>query len=76
MPSMTHVKPSVSQLILDQLAVREMRLLALTVAVRKTMSRTVVFKGDLAETVKAALRKLVLSKAVDSVEGVYSLPAR
>ena len=70
---MSTPKPSISQLILEQLAVREMRLLTLIVAIRKSMSHTSVFKGDLSETVKAALRKLVLAKAVDAVEGVYSL---
>jgi hypothetical protein len=69
-------KPSISELILNQLAVREMRQLSLTVAVRKTMDKSVVFKGDLSETVKAALRKLVLAKEVDAVEGVYSLAER
>jgi hypothetical protein len=66
-------KPSVTKLILEQLSHGEMRVLSLTVAIRKGMVGSAHFKGDLSATVKSALRALVAAKVVQDVEGVYSL---
>ena len=63
----------VTRLILDQLAHGEMRLLALTVAVRRGLDPSEGIKGDLSEAVKSALRKLIAAKLVADVEGVYLL---
>ena len=63
----------IDHLILNQLARGEMRLLALVVAVRKSLGRTEAVKGDLSTIVKSSLRKLVASNAVVDVEGVFSL---
>jgi hypothetical protein len=63
----------ITQLILDKLAEGEMRLLVLTVAVRKGLGGTEGIKGDLSKAVQAALRKLVASKMVEDVGGVYVL---
>ncbi len=63
----------ISQLILDELAHGEMRLLVLVVAIRKGLDRSEGIKGDLSAAVKSALRKLVAAKAVTDVEGVYGL---
>jgi hypothetical protein len=69
----TLVKPSVTKLILEQLGHGEMRVLSLTVAIRKGMVGSAHFKGDLSATVKSALRALVAAKVVQDTEGVYSL---
>jgi hypothetical protein len=63
----------INQMILEQLGRGEMRLLVLTVAVRRAFGGSEGVKGDLSTAVKSALRKLVSSKAVVDVEGVYSL---
>jgi hypothetical protein len=63
----------INQMILDQLGRGEMRLLVLIVAVRKAFGGAEGVKGDLSTAVKSALRKLVTSKVVVDVEGVYSL---
>jgi hypothetical protein len=63
----------VTRLILDQLTHGEMRLLALTVAVRRGLDPAEGIKGDLSEAIKSALRKLVASKVVLDVEGTYVL---
>ena len=63
----------IDHLILNQLSRGEMRLLALVVAVRKSLGRTEAVKGDLSTIVKSSLRKLVAAKAVVDVEGVFSL---
>jgi len=63
----------IDHLILNQLGRGEMRLLALVVAVRKSLGRTEAVKGDLSTIVKSSLRKLVASNAVVDVEGVFSL---
>jgi hypothetical protein len=73
MAAMATSRTPVSQLILDQLAQREMRVLALTVAIRKAMAGSPYFKADLSTTVKSALRTLVSSRVVVEVEGTYSL---
>jgi hypothetical protein len=61
------------QIVLNQLATGEKRLLTLVVSVRKEMGPAGNIKGDLSVMVKAALRKLVASKVVLDEEGVYSL---
>jgi len=66
----------IDRLILDQLERGEMRLLALVVAVRRSLGKSEAVKGDLSTIVKSSLRKLVLSNAVVDVEGVYSLRPR
>lgn len=60
------------QMILDQLAGGEMRLLVLVVSVRKALAGSVV-KGDLSAQIQSALRGLVASKFVVNSDGVYSL---
>jgi hypothetical protein len=66
----------ISDIILKQLAGGDRQLLVLTVAVRKAMGRSAKITGDLPETVKSTLRKLVAAKEVVDVEGVYSLSPR
>ena len=63
---------NLNQLILDQLAEREMRLLVLIVGVRKSLGGSTI-KGDLAARVQSALRSLVASKSVVDDDGAYSL---
>jgi hypothetical protein len=63
----------INQLVLDQLARGEMRLLTLVVAVRKALGATAFYKGDLSAAVSAVLRKLVCSKTVTDNQGVFSL---
>jgi hypothetical protein len=63
----------ISQLILDQLAVGERRVLSLVVVIGKVLSRTETFEGDLTAMVKSALRTLVEAGAVVDVDGLYSL---
>ena len=63
----------IRSLIVDQLAAREMGVLSLVVAIRRTLSRSENVKGDLSATVKSALKTLVASKAVVDDDGRYSL---
>lgn len=63
----------VTERVLDQLSRKEMRLLSLVVAIRRDFGVMEGFKGDLTESVKSALRKLVSSKMVVDVEGLYAL---
>jgi hypothetical protein len=63
----------ISELILDQLAQGEKRLLVLVVAIRKSLNDSEGIKGDLPTAVKSALRKLIASNKVVDGEGVYSL---
>ncbi len=63
----------ISELIIEQLARREMRVLSLTVAIRTGLGSANGIKGDLGTTVKSALRNLVASKAVVDNEGTYAL---
>lgn len=63
----------INQMILDQLAVSERRILSLIVAVRKSLQTSDVFKGDLTAAVESALRRLVASQRVVEVGGIYSL---
>jgi hypothetical protein len=70
---MRTAKTSISQLIIEQLALGEMRMLVLVVALRKTLGRSMYIKGDLSSVVLVALRKLIASKVVVDSEGTYSL---
>jgi hypothetical protein len=63
--------PQIQSLIVAQLAGREMGLLSLIVAVRRTLSQPE--KGDLSAIVKSALKALVASRAVVDDDGMYSL---
>ena len=63
---------TLSQLILDQLASGEMRLLVLVVGIRKSLGGSII-KGDLSARVQSALRGLVAAKSVTEHDGVYSL---
>ena len=72
-PVMAIPTVSISALILEQLGHKEMRLLVLVVAVRKSIGPFIKIKGDLSDTVKSTLRRLVASKVVIDVEGVYRL---
>jgi hypothetical protein len=65
----------IRSLIVDQLAAREMGVLSLVVAIRRTLSRSENVKGDLPAAVKSALKTLVTSKAVVDDDGRYSLAA-
>ena len=65
-------RETLSQLILDQLAGGEMRLLGLVVCIRKTLGGSAI-KGDLSARVQSALRTLIASKSVTDHDGVYSL---
>lgn len=64
----------IQSLIVDLLAEREMGVLSLVVAVRRTLGRSEKLKGDLAVIVKSALKALVTSNAVIDDDGRYSLP--
>ena len=66
----------IQSLIVDQLARREMEVLSLDVAVRRTLGDLESPKGDLAAMVKSALRTLVASKAIVDHDGRYSLAPR
>jgi hypothetical protein len=72
MAKMKTTPATLSQLILDQLAGGEMRLLVLVVGIRKSLGGAVL-KGDLSARVESALRTLVSSKKVVNEGGVYSL---
>jgi hypothetical protein len=50
-----------------------MRLLTLTVAVRKGLSTEEGIKGDLPQAVRSTLRKLVATNVVVDSDGVYAL---
>lgn len=66
----------ITSLILEQLAAGEMGVLRLVVAVRTALGHSERIKGDLSESVKSSLRKLVASKAVVDDDGIYSLASR
>ena len=71
---MTKVLPErIDGLVLAQLARREMRLLALIVSVRKSLTGSPPFKGDLARAVTLALRRLVAAHSVLESDGIFSL---
>jgi hypothetical protein len=63
----------IQSLIVDLLAEREMGVLSLVVAVRRTLGRSEKLKGDLTAIVKSALKALVTSNAVIDDDGRYSL---
>jgi hypothetical protein len=63
----------IERLILEQLAGREMRLLALLVSLRRALNGTAPFKGDLGRAVNAALRRLIASRSIVDTGGVFSL---
>jgi hypothetical protein len=69
---MAHYTSRISQLILDQLAVGERRVLSLIVAVGK-VPRSETSKGDLTAMVKSELRRLVVAGAIVEADGLYSL---
>ena len=74
---MTNYASRVSQLVLDQLASGERRVLSLVVAIGKVLSREGSFRGDLTGMVKSALRALVEAGTIVDADGWYSLaPAR
>lgn len=62
-----------NQMIQDQLQVGEKRVLSLVVAIRKGLGNSELVKGDLPAMVQSALRKLVASKVVVDMDGMYSL---
>jgi len=66
----------IHQLILDQLALGERRVLSLVVAIGRVLSRSGGAKGDLTAMVKSALRTLVSTQMVVDVDGMYSLAPR
>jgi hypothetical protein len=70
---MRTAKTSIGQLIVDELAHGEMRILVLLVALRKTLGQSAYIKVDLSSVVVVALRKLIASKVVLDSEGTYSL---
>ena len=64
---------SIDQLVLNELAGGERRVLSLTVAVRHMVDRAEGMKGDLPGAVKASVRKLVAARLIRDEDGVYSL---
>jgi hypothetical protein len=65
-----------SQIILDELARGDRRLLSLTVAIRRTLNRSGSAKVSLTDLISSALRKLVAAGQIVDVDGIYSLPQR
>jgi hypothetical protein len=65
-----------SSLVVEQLALRERRVLALTVAVRRGLGPSARVNGDLLAAVQSALRGLVASGDVTHVDGTYVLARR
>jgi hypothetical protein len=66
----------ISALIVKELAAGEKGILALTVAIRRTLGGADKPKGDLSQMVKATLRKLVASRTIVDDDGRYSLLSR
>jgi hypothetical protein len=66
----------ISLLILHELAAGEKGVLSLVVAIRRALGRSEKLKGDLAQMVNSALRKLVASQTVVDDDGRYSLARR
>ena len=62
-----------TQLILELLELREMRVLALVVAVRHRLDRNEGIKRDLVETVSSLLQKMVASNELAEVGGTYTV---
>jgi hypothetical protein len=65
---------TLNQLILNKLAMGEMRLLVLVVNIRKSLGPCTI-RGDLSAKVRSALRRLIALKCVVDSDGVYSLCA-
>jgi hypothetical protein len=63
----------VSQLILEQLAIGERRVLSLIVSVSKAMNRDGGGKGNSSALVRSALSALVKARTIVEVDGMYSL---
>ncbi len=61
------------QMILDELASGDKRVLSLTVAIRRACDRTGPVKGNLSGMVTSALRKLVVAGMIVDMDGAYSL---
>lgn len=70
---MSTVTTPIEKLILDQLALGEMRLLSLVVAIRRNQGRFEGMKGDLSATVKSGLRHLINRNVIADIDGIYSL---
>jgi hypothetical protein len=64
---------SIAPLILEKLGEGEKRSLSLVVSIRKSLGKSAFLKGDLSAVVNSSLRKLIASKKVIEVDGVYSL---
>jgi hypothetical protein len=64
----------IADLILHQLEGGEKRILSLIVAVRRSAGSASWAKGSLKERVASTLRKMVSSKEIVDVDGLYSLP--
>lgn len=63
----------VSQLILDQLAGGERRVLSLIVSIGRVLNQAGGVKGDISQMVRSALRALVASRTIVEMDGIYSL---
>jgi hypothetical protein len=63
----------IQAVIVDQLAARQMGVLTLVVAVRRTLGRSEKLKGDLGAMVRSALKALLASNVVVDDDGMYSL---
>ena len=63
----------ISSVIVKELAAGEKGILALTVAVRRTLGGSDKPKGDLSQMVKSTLRKLVASRTIVDDDGRYSV---
>ena len=72
---MTTTAISIPKLVLAQLAQREMRFLALTVAVRRALGDNRL-KADLGGVIKTALGQLVSTNTILESDGVFTLAAR
>ena len=68
------VLSQIDSLILEQLADGDKGVLRLVVAIRRRLGG--FEKGNLPEIVKAALHKLVVSRAVLDMDGIYSLAGK
>ena len=64
----------IDALILEQLAGGEMGHLRLVVAIRRQLGG--FSKGNLSDIVRLALHKLVVSRMVLDMDGIYSLPTQ
>jgi hypothetical protein len=72
-PAMVTPSTSIAPLIIEKLAEGEKRSLTLVVSIRRSLGKSAFLKGDLSAVVNSALRKLIASKKVIEVDGVYSL---